>query len=223
MALNCKICNTEIPYGSYCTECVKCKYCTHDVGEDLIEKQLRGHEVPGDCSDGEILKVYHPYCHNKKLEEDFKNKPVTITQDHLDMLNSANLMFRANLDLSIETNQKDAEIQAHKFVHKMTLEEKFITLKRLEAVAAMWSIALSKDKNRIKIQLAEKERIKFKELQQEDDKLEYEKKREKKNVKAALAGNLTPEEKQREKAIMQLCKLPGIDREKAIEMLQKKN
>ena len=62
------------------------------------------------------------------------------------MLNAANLMFRANVGLSVATNQKEAELMAHKFVHEMTLEEKFISLKRLEAVAAMWSIALFKTK-----------------------------------------------------------------------------
>lgn len=233
MAHNCTVCFQQFPEGTsqytkIHEECTLCVYCGNTVGEDIIEKLLK--ENSASSRDGELSSiepsevkskviVYHPYCHSCKLEEDFKNKPVVITQGHLDMLNAANLLFRAKTDLSVSTNQKEAEHMSHKFIHEMTLEEKFISLKRLEAVAAMWSIALSKDKARIQIQLDEKERIKHKELQQVGDKLEYEKKREKRNVSAALAGNLTPEEKQKEKAIAAFMKIGKMTREQAMQQL----
>jgi hypothetical protein len=214
--MECSICHTEksepIEFNLFHQSCATCKYCTHDCGLEIIQKRLK------ETESGEPVVIYHDYCHSKKLEEDFKNKPVIITQGHLDMLNAANLMFRAKLDLSVETNQKEAEWMSNKYIHEMELDEKFITLKRLEAVAAMWSIALSKDKARIQIQLDEKERIKYKELKQQGDRLEYEKKRETKSVRAALAGNLTPEEKLREKAIAAFMKL-GMTREIAIQQL----
>jgi hypothetical protein len=235
MVHNCSVCFIEFPEGTsqylkIHEECMKCIYCGNAVGEDIIEKLIKdqgassrgGSLSPSDeplTNESSKILVYHPYCHTQKLEADFKNKPVIITQGHLDMLNAANLLFKPNLELSVQTNQKQAEYQSHKFIHEMTLEEKFIALKRLEAVAAMWSIALSKDKHRIQIQLDEKERIKHKELQQEGDKLEYEKKRQRKNVTAALAGNLTPEEKQFEKAVAAFMRL-GMSRDTAIIQLE---
>lgn len=244
MAHNCTVCFQQFAEGTsqytkIHEECMLCIYCQHAVGEDIIDKLVK--ENSASSRDGELspeeltmplnpdgliidrnpkpkVIVYHPYCHSRKLEEDFKNKPVIITQGHLDMLNAANLLFRAKTDLSVSTNQKEAEFMSHKFIHEMTLEEKFISLKRLEAVAAMWSIALSKDKARIQIQLDEKERIKHKELQQVGDKLEYEKKRERKAIATALSGNATPEEKQQEKAIAAFMKL-GMTREIAIQQL----
>lgn len=224
--MQCKVCSLPFPEPcpSWMTihdECKLCMYCNHEVGIELIEKRLRDHSA---SSRDSVLEpstkpeIFHDYCKNQKLENDFKNHPVVITQAHLDMLNAVNLMFRPNTDLSLMTNQKEAELHSHKFVHEMTLEEKFITLKRLEAVAAMWSIALSKDKQRIQIQLDEKERVKHKELQHEGQRLEYEKKRERKAISTALSGNATPEEKQREKAIMAFTKL-GMTREIAIQQL----
>ena len=226
--MNCKICSLELTesFTTVHEDCTLCVYCNHGVGMDLIEKRLKEHSASSrgdklEPSEPEKVEIFHDYCRNLKLENDFKNRPVIVTQEHLDMLNSANLLFRPKMDLSVDTNQKEAEYLSHKFIHEMTLEEKFVALKRLEAVAAMWSIALSKDKNRIQTKLAEQDRIKYKELQRDSDKLEFEKKRERKNVTAALAGNLTPEEKQREKAIAGLMKI-GFTREKAIETLGQK-
>lgn len=229
--MQCKVCFQEIvdytnEQGETLTapswmtmhdSCKLCIYCQHEVGNDLIEKRIRNSRS-NDVNEEGPITIYHDYCHSRKLEQDFAKTPVTITQGHLDMLNAANLMFRANVGLSVATNQKEAELMAHKFVHEMTLEEKFISLKRLEAVAAMWSIALSKQKDKIQIQLDERERIKHKEIQQAGQVLEYEKKRDKKRVAEAKAGLLTPEEKQREKAIASLMKL-GLSREAAINTL----
>lgn len=232
MAHNCTVCHIEFPpeisqYVHYHEECLNCVYCGNAVGEDIIEKQVsassRDVELPPDELTANGIKpkviVYHPYCHTVKLENDFKNKPVVITQGHLDMLNAANLLFRAKTDLSVSTNQKEAEHMSHKFIHEMTLEEKFISLKRLEAVVAMWSIALSKDKARIQIQLDEKERIKHKELQQTGDRLEYEKKREKKLNTARKDPSMSPEERQKEKAITAFMKIGNMDRETAMAQL----
>ena len=240
--MNCKICSLELTesFTTVHEDCTLCVYCNHEVGNDLIEKRLRESKTcTSSCKSKENIhsqecidnthypiEIFHDYCRNMKLENDFKNKPVTITQEHLDMLNSANLLFRPKMDLSVETNQKESEFLSHKFIHEMTLEEKFVALKRLEAVAAMWSIALSKDKNRIQTKLAEQDRIKYKELQRDSDKLEFEKKREKKKDRnennAPSDPTLSPEERQRWKAIQALMKVMKCSKEKAIETLGQK-
>src|SRR6184192_3844546 len=95
--------------------CLKCTYCNRDVSYEIIEKQITKNETP--C---------HRPCDDKYFEEQFKNKPVTITQDKLDYLNRANLMFAANLELSPETNQKEASYMANLFIVDMTLDQLFI-------------------------------------------------------------------------------------------------
>lgn len=231
--MNCKICSLELTesFTTVHEDCTLCVYCNHGVGMDLIEKRLKEHSASSrvdklEPSEPEKVEIFHDYCRNMKLENDFKNKPVVVTQEHLDMLNSANLLFRPKMDLSVDTNQKEAEYISHKFIHEMTLEEKFIALKRLEAVAAMWSIALSKDKNRIQTKLAEQNRIKYKELQRDSDKLEFEKKHEKKKDRnennAPSDPTLSPEERQRWKAIQALMKVMKCSKEKAIETIGQK-
>lgn len=204
-------------------ECKLCIYCNHEVGRELIDKcigELARENRVTPPLELERVTVYHDYCHSKKLEADFKALPVTITQGHLDMLNAANLMFRANVQLSVATNQKEAELAANKFIHEMSLEEKFITLKRLEAVAAMWSIALSKDKARIQTKLAEQERINLKDLRQSEERLEIEKERVKKREKAALSPTMNLEARQKEKGILAFMKI-GLTREQAVAMITK--
>lgn len=232
--MNCTICKLPLPKDSPSfmkmhDECVNCIYCKHEVGLDLIEKRIKEQRVsasdlgPSNDSIENPISIFHDYCYNKHLEEDYKQKPVTITQGHLDMLNAANLMFKAQMDLSVSTNQKQAELESYKWMHEKSIEEIFVSIKRMEAVCAMWSITLSKEKGRILTKLAEAERIRYKEIRQDESKLEFEKKKEKKNVNLALQGKLTPEEKQKEKAVAALMMIMKCSREKALEQLDKVN
>jgi hypothetical protein len=237
--MNCLVCTKELPpdWTAWAVhfECLNCIYCGQEVYRSEIEKLLKDgassrglvgstEQSPLESSEQSTsieshpIEVYHEYCKNKKLEEDFKNKPVVITQGHLDMLNSANLMFQANLTWSVETNQKDAEHQARKWMHEKSIEELFISMKRIEAIAAMYSIALSKEKNRIQIKLAELERINLKDLRNAEERVEVEKDRIKKREKEGL--RLSPELRAQEKAISAML-LMGMSREQALESIEK--
>src|ERR1039458_841163 len=97
---NCKVCTAPLidqpDYVTMHDECKLCIYCNHEVGIDIIENRLRATKRISidseEYTEQEILdinkekvKVYHDYCHSLKLEADFKNKPVIITQEHLDI------------------------------------------------------------------------------------------------------------------------------------------
>lgn len=218
MPINCLVCNKELPsnWSAWPVhwDCLKCVHCGEEVYRTEIEKAIS--RVNSDSSLSPIT-VAHQYCINKKLEDDFKSKPVTITQAHLDMLNAANLMFQANLSWSVETNQKEAEHQARKWMHEKSIEELFISMKRLEAVAAMYSIALSKEKNRIQIRLSEIERINLKDLKNEGDRIEFEREKIKKREKEAV--RLSPELRAQENAIKAMALL-GMSREEALASIE---
>lgn len=210
----CKICKTDLPpgpeYVQWHDACKLCKYCNNEVGRDIIEKLIKQ-------SDGDDkVEIYHFPCHQQKLENDFKTTPVTITQAHLDYLNSAAQMFEPNMQVSILTNQKLAGNASRKFVHEKTVEEIFMMIRRMEAIAAEWNIALNKEKTRIENSLRDLERVQLKDLQNSEERVEFEQKRIKKREREAL--KLSPELRAREKAISAFMKLMGMDRETAERM-----
>jgi hypothetical protein len=225
--MNCLVCGKELPpdWTAWPVhfDCMNCTHCGQEVYRSEIEKAIsassRGSvDSPQSPQEFQPINVAHQYCINQKLEQDFKQKPVTITQAHLDMLNAANLMFQANLTWSVETNQQDAVHHAHKMMHEKSVAELFITMKRIEAVAAMYSIALSKEKNRIQIQLSEIELINLKDLKNADDRVEFEREKIKRREKEAV--RLSPELRAQEKAISAMA-LMGMSREAAIESIEK--
>lgn len=225
--MNCLLCNIPLPpdWSAWPvhTECCTCIYCGEEVQRTDIEKCIKESiwlpRIPTEPATEPPTKieVFHTYCHNAKLEADYKQKPATVTQEHLDMLNAANLMFQANLSWSVETNQKDAEHHARKWMHEKSIDELFVSMKRLEAVAAMYSIALSKEKDRIKIRLSELERINLKDLKNADDRIEFEKEKIKHREKEAV--RLSPELRAQENAIKAMALL-GMSREQALASIE---
>lgn len=171
------------------TECLNCHYCQRPVQLEIVIRELMRDET-----------VCHKPCEDSFMEQEFKNKPVQITQAKLDYLNRCNLMFSANLDLSVDTNQKEAALLANLFIVDMTLDQKFITLKRIEAIAAMMSIALSKDKNRAIAIIDQREKDKFQEVQ-EYRKKQVEVKEPKTKTESAPRLKLSPEEKAHKKMV----------------------
>lgn len=84
------------------------------------------------------------------------DSPITMTVAHLDRLNMARLLVEPVTEWSPETNSKDAEYKTFQYVHTMTLEQKFLFLRRLEAVTAQTSVLLKKDRKAIELQLNER-------------------------------------------------------------------
>lgn len=217
--MNCIVCEQPLAedWSSapiHFDSCDKCIYCNETVQFSDIQKlaQLRA-GVPSN----DKFSVYHPYCKSEALERDFKQRTVVITQEHLDMLNSANLMFKANLHLSVESNQQEAEIRSREWIFQMSLEEKFIVLRRMEAVTAMLSIALSKDKQKIQVKLDELKRVGLKDLQQAEERIEIEKERIAKRKREEM--KLSPAARAREKSITAMMAI-GMTREMAEKTME---
>jgi len=158
---NCLICNEPMEeffkklHWKFHERCMNCHYCGHLVQLEIVEKLHKSSKI-----------ICHQPCEDKHFEQEFKNKPVLVTQAHLDFLNKVNLMFAANLELSPETNQKEAALMASLWAVDMKLDQLFITVKRMEAITASLSIVLSRDKTRALNMISETERRKFEEVQE---------------------------------------------------------
>jgi hypothetical protein len=140
--------------------------------------------------------VFHQPCRDKALAEEFKKKPVIITQEHLDMLNRSHLMMTqitvGRPEISVETNQDITEEMARPWFHEMDLEQKFYFMKQVEAIAAQLSIVLGKDKERIRTAIQSKDIKKFQNVQ------EYREQQLNNKTKSAMRS-LSEIEKQNEK------------------------
>lgn len=172
--VKCQICNLAMPESFELTslpeagplltiheECKLCHYCN---------KEVTPHYLKAFCDQTERPMVYHQICRNQALEQDFKQKPVIITQEHLDYLNRSHLFMQqvmhSNDDLSIESNQEISERMITPWFTELDLEGKFKALKNFEAVCARMSIALSKDKNAIQTRIQAREIERYKEVQE---------------------------------------------------------
>jgi glutamyl/glutaminyl-tRNA synthetase len=146
------------------------------------------------------------------MAAEFRKRPVTITQELLDWHNERRLIFDVNKDMSVNSNQTMAStnFRNSRWVHEMPLEDLYILMKRLEALAAEASIMLTESKRKETIRL---------EIQQRDKKL----------VDDVVNGRVTEERKKeikrnkftpKEKAINAMMAV-GLSREDAIADLEK--
>jgi hypothetical protein len=144
---------------------------------------------------------------------------VTVTQRELDYLNRLNLLFKPNLEMSVTSNQADAELKLLPCVAEMNLDELGICLKRMEAATAMLSIALSKHKDTIRIRSQERDRERFEEVK--EIRSEQGQKKEKKKAAARdQFERLDPKERARRKSITALEAL-GMSHEVAEGIVNK--
>jgi hypothetical protein len=195
------LCPAEVSAGvDYHFSCLFCKYCKESINEQVVSGIRR---------DGRPFS--HKHCYDRAMEEEIRRRPVTITQAHFDYINSFRLMFESNMDLGIETNQKDAEIELDKFkrIHEMSYEEIFLFGKRCEAAAAWCMLALEPLKKEHKIKLQERDISRVKEIEErrktDQRKIEEKKLNKLPDIRALKAIGMSTEEAQgvilREKAI----------------------
>lgn len=194
-------------------ECRVCHYCHNPLQLDIINKQIKEH---GD--DPSDIIVHHQPCRDRWIEQEFAKSPVTITREHLDYLTRATSMFRPDMSVSWEANQSLAELAGQKFIHEMSIDEIFVSIKRMQAISAMWSIALDKKSYIIQKKLDDIERDRAQCHQAEDIRSgQINNKQEKKRETAV---RMSPEGKKQEKAIEALVKFAGLTREEALLQLQ---
>lgn len=172
MAQHCKLCEAELnwpsqssnPYTQYCIKCKTCTYCNEMIGKEDLEWCLQ-YEQP----------LAHCLCLTPELHKSIEQRKVEISQKELDLLNAAHLMVRPNIDLSIDTNCKDAEVKGMKWFNELkTLDEKFLVVRRMETLAATFSLLLKKEpgSKTIKINLDASSVERFKAVSKQDIKYE---------------------------------------------------
>lgn len=198
---NCLICS--LPLGEleisvnrkWHFDCERCAICGGEVSDSVINECLTDER-----------EVSHKPCHDKKMATARDARPVEVTQGLLDYLNEIRLMVEPQLQYSIEDNQSTAEKKFNNYIHEKSIDEIFITLRKLQAVTACCSILLNDKQKKevsIRINVEEKRRretdLRSKVTSAEDYRKSEQYKLERKREK------LTPEGK----AIAQLMKTFG--------------
>lgn len=124
----------------YHYDCNKCHICgTGPLAEGMVESALK-----------KDLKPSHTTCYDRKMAEELRRKPVTITQELLDWHNERRLIFDINAQLTVNANQVMAatNFRNSRWIHELDLDSLFLVMKRLEAVAAEASIILDESKRK---------------------------------------------------------------------------
>lgn len=144
MSQTCKACDAEIswpptPSNAYTHYCYTCKTCS------ICGQMIRLEDL-NFCLKYSITEFKHCACMTPELINQLENRTISISEREFDLLNAAHLMMKSNLDLSIDTNCKEAEILGITWFNQLpSLDDKYITLRRLETIAACFSLLLKKE------------------------------------------------------------------------------
>ena len=146
--------------GGYCSECATCQFC---------HKQLTVVEYNWCLS---IAVKYettpefkHPCCLSQIKRLDLASEQVTIPKVYFDYLNACRLLFEPLPELSPKTNKLDAQIKFGQLFHELSIEDKFLALKRMESAASEMSLVLSKSKRDLEVKFSERDAEKYQEAQ----------------------------------------------------------
>lgn len=129
-------------------DCEKCSICDGDVNREVIEACLKDER-----------EISHKPCWDKKHEALMAQRPVEITQGLLDYLNEIRLMIDGDLSKTIDDNQSIAEAAQRKWMHNKSIDEIFMSLRKLQAITACCSIVLSeRQKKEVSLRISTEEK-----------------------------------------------------------------
>lgn len=148
-----------------CHEHRKCYSCQHPLHWKEIHTLLD--ELTENGSILELERIQHARCVLVNMPNGNEDPSILVRQSYLDRLNQARLLILPNADLSIDTNEKQADILTGPLIAGMTLDQQIVFMKRMEAIVAHVSIALSKNRVRIKEVLEEREKGRAQKAKQE--------------------------------------------------------
>ncbi len=175
----CLVC--QAPLGSasreqqipFCHECRKCSACGLPLGPleckaAVSEYMELAIDEPDDKHQG-IMKslIQHPRCQTLTRPTADKDPSVLVKQSYLDWLNNFRLLCEPQMELNEQTNEKQADIACHAVKARMSFEEQYIFLRRMEAGVAHMSIAVRIHAKTIKEKLDTREKLKFEKAKQE--------------------------------------------------------
>lgn len=203
---NCLIC--KLPCHAvghqWHDECTCCVVCKKEVSHDIVMAHVNN-EKP----------LAHSPCWDEKMALEISTKSVTLTQGHLDYLNTMRFMVEADMELNDETNIQTGEIYTRRWMHTRSMDQVFVSLKKMQAACAQMSIALARDREAIQkrrsAQDAEK-MIAVHSARNHSEKVKIEKKE-----------RSSPEYKRREKAISAMMQFGGYSREEAQTLIESRN
>lgn len=187
-------------------DCERCQICGGELDGGVIAECIRSER-----------EISHKPCWDNKHAALMAARPVEVTQGLLDYLNEIRLMVDGDLSKTIDDNQSIAESAQRKWMHNKSIDEIFMSLRKLQAITACCSIVLNeRQKKEVSLRIStEEKRRKDNELKsqvgsaeeyRETEQRKLERKREK----------LTPEGK----AIAQLVKTFGWTEEVAREHIK---
>jgi len=187
-------------------DCEKCQICGNDLAGEVIAECLTSER-----------EISHKPCWDKKHEALMAARPVEVTQGLLDYLNNVRLMIDGDLSKTIDDNQSIAEQAQRRWMHDKSIDEIFMSLRKMQAITACCSIVLNERQKKevsLRISTEEKRRreaeLKSQVLSAEDFRESEQKKLERKREKQTPEG----------KAIAQLMKTFGWNEEVAREHLK---
>ena len=194
----------DIPLqGGYCSECAVCQFCHKKLSAPEYNWCLSvaaKYEQP--------IAFQHPGCFSEIERLSKSAESVTIPKAYFDKLNAARLLLEPISELNPKTNEIDAQLKARQFIHDMSLEDKFLFLKRMESISSECSLLLSKSRRDLENKFSERDKEKFVEARrQREAQKELAPKTREKVEKKKLSKD--------EKAIEYLMHL-GLSREDAI-------
>jgi len=105
------------------------------------------------------IELAHARCliASGKLATLNSDPTLSIKQSTYDLLNAARLMVDPDMSLSNTTNENNAMIHCSRFIHQMNWDQKYATLKMMEACVATVSLAIAQDRKQLKARASERE------------------------------------------------------------------
>jgi hypothetical protein len=170
----CLICQKPLGQGTkdaqipFCHTCRNCTECGAPLGPTECRLVVEEADETLKLEGAAEYTIKHSRCstlHRKNGDED---PSVLVKQSYLNYLNACRLLIEPNMDLSEETNEKDAEVKCHQApIVSMSFEQKFITLRRMQACVAHLALATRAKMKDVQATLDKKERAKWEAAQKE--------------------------------------------------------
>lgn len=149
----------------FCHECRKCTACGLPLGRLECAAVLAEYEELNSGVEADMKPIsefiQHPRCSTLNRPNADKDPSVLVKQSYLDWLNNFRLLCEPTMELNELTNTKQAELACYPIVAKMSWEEQYMFLRRMEAGVAHMSIAVKTHAKTIKQTLDAREKVKF--------------------------------------------------------------
>ena len=135
------------------------KTCEH-CHEPLTEKEIAFCEELAAKYEYETIHYEHSACLDEAEKEEVRNG-VQISQAVFDKLNAARLLCVGNPNFTPQANQHEALAALPLFLIDQTLEQKFMSLIKMETVAAAMSAALAPQRRQLEDLFKEQDKQKL--------------------------------------------------------------